>query len=180
MTAVDVSDYRGWLYNRARILAHNPADIDELAQEGAIALWQAAESYDPASGIKFTTYILNTAKWRMAQVFALGNYLGKPSQQGRNNTARTNATRKLETVLDNDLHAPLVTVNYLRVAVMARHGPEIRRAVEALPRTQSAKVYAQFWRGETDRRYNGWWYRPNTGARDQLRERLSHLRTLVD
>ncbi len=45
-----------YLYRLARRLSNNPSVIEDLVQEGSIAIQNAAGSYNPAHGVMFLTY----------------------------------------------------------------------------------------------------------------------------
>lgn len=45
-----------YLYKLARRLSNNPGVIEDLVQEGSIAILDAACSYNPAQGVMFLTY----------------------------------------------------------------------------------------------------------------------------
>lgn len=45
-----------YLYKLARRLSNNPDVIEDLVQEGSIAILDAADSYEPAQGVMFLTY----------------------------------------------------------------------------------------------------------------------------
>ena len=47
---------REYLYKLARRLSNNPDVIEDLVQEGSIAILDAAGSYDPVQGVMFLTY----------------------------------------------------------------------------------------------------------------------------
>lgn len=47
---------REYLYKLARRLSRNPDTMEDLAQEGRIAILEATSSFDPAKGVLFLTY----------------------------------------------------------------------------------------------------------------------------
>lgn len=51
-----ISRYSATVRIKASRLAHKPADIEDLMQEGLIGLFRAAMTYDGSKGAKFSTY----------------------------------------------------------------------------------------------------------------------------
>ena len=51
-----LQNYQEYLYKLARRLSNNPDMIEDLVQEGSIAILDAAGSYNPAQGVMFLTY----------------------------------------------------------------------------------------------------------------------------
>lgn len=47
---------REYLYKLARRLSRNPDTMEDLVQEGRIAILEATSSFDPAKGVLFLTY----------------------------------------------------------------------------------------------------------------------------
>lgn len=168
-----------WLLKVAWDYADDPADVQDLTQEGHIAMWRALRSYDPACGVPLPTHLMNKARWRMADVAARGTFTGKPSQAGKKHSAGTRANRNRELATDTTTSDHDVPVEPdLDAVITAYHHGEIMAAVNSLPLHQRKKVYDRFWRGVYDPRNGSWWYGRGYGARDRLRVLLEHLRGL--
>jgi RNA polymerase sigma factor (sigma-70 family) len=61
-------DYRRWLYREAyAMIPATSADLEDLVQEGAIALWRALGTYDPDKG-SLPAWLTRTARRRMLDV----------------------------------------------------------------------------------------------------------------
>ena len=55
-----------YLYKLARRLSNNPGVIEDLVQEGTIAILNAIDSYEPGRGTLFLTYVtpMVAVSWR--------------------------------------------------------------------------------------------------------------------
>lgn len=64
---LDFGDYRRWLYKTAADLlpgGYYDTGIDDLAQEGRVAMWRALETHDPARGA-LAPWVTRAARTRM-------------------------------------------------------------------------------------------------------------------
>lgn len=85
MTDLDLSDYHNWLYKTAmEMLPHAGHDpyIDDLVQEGRIAMWRALEKYDDCKGT-LAPWLTNAARMRMKDIaFGHGRWTGHTGRRG--------------------------------------------------------------------------------------------------
>lgn len=175
-----LKNYRGWLHKTASEYARDRETINDLAQEGYIAMWQAYESYVPGSSFTLSTHLMNKARWRMALVAHRESYTGMPSRKGKHDTAHTASTKGRELAVDFsvlrefDYAAP----DSMDRAMVAYHRKEIMAAINTLTPTQRRHVFNRFWLDITDRKQTSWWSREN-GVRDRLWPQLEHLQDLV-
>jgi RNA polymerase sigma factor (sigma-70 family) len=49
----------------ARFTPRGTVEVDDLVQEGRVALLLAVRSYDPAGGASFTSYAWGVVRWRL-------------------------------------------------------------------------------------------------------------------
>lgn len=183
-TKVDdiLSQYRGWLLKTAWEYADNVADVQDLAQEGHIAMWKHLETWREDSGVKLSTHLMNKARWRMAEVRQRGTYTGKPSQAGKKHSAGTGANRGKEQATDfgvSDFEVVSVTKEEVEAIMVAYHRGEIMAALNMLKPQHREKVLDWFWRGIVDSKNRAWWDGKGYGAKYKLREQLEHLKELV-
>lgn len=139
----DVAAYRRWTYRLANDLAA-PADVDDLAQEGMVALWKAKATLDESKGAA-PPYLTRAARQRMREVALRGRpYLGE-GDRSRAHGSRTHAAPdSLDGVLDrvdeglDPLPSALVDdgPDAERLDTAAR----VRAAVAALPEAERVLV----------------------------------------
>lgn len=173
-------DYKLWLFKTAWEYADSVEDAHELAQEGLIAMWRAEGSWDEKSGVPLNTHLMNKARWRMVEVHRRGNFTGKPSQAGKKHSAGTASNRGREVqVASEDLDVLTVADDY-DSALITYHYREIVDAINSLPVQQRGYVYRRFWGNDYDPKNSAWWFAKRIGARDRLKDQLSHLESLLD
>jgi RNA polymerase sigma factor (sigma-70 family) len=138
-------DYRRWLYFTANECAGSrPEIVDDLAQEGYIAMWRALPKYDPKQG-HLPSYLTYCARSRMIEVLRRGTWTGKPENRG---------ARSVEEVAHidewdgrDDLNVLLGGVDALNGVEIAYHDGEIAAALDTLSPAQRRYVIARFWLG---------------------------------
>jgi DNA-directed RNA polymerase specialized sigma24 family protein len=82
---MELDDYHNWLYKTAADLLpggyHDP-EIDDLVQEGRIAMWFAYEKYDDCKGT-LAPWITNAARMRMKDLaWGTGRWTGHTGRRG--------------------------------------------------------------------------------------------------
>lgn len=84
-SAPDLGAYRSWLYKLAADLLRGgfrDPDIDDLVQEGRIAMWKAYEAYDDCKGT-LAPWLTNAARMRMKDVATgTGRWTGHTGRRG--------------------------------------------------------------------------------------------------
>lgn len=178
-----LDSYRAWLTKTAFEVAGRSGDIvQDLAQEGHIAMWKAAQVESPA-GVKFSTYLMNAAKWRMKRCMSRRTWLGMDDRrtEGYGGTAKRIYAEDVEQGMPTDAEDLCRAADDIESFIFSYHHGEIMEAINSLSASQREKVFRRFWQGEN--LTGGWWYghakKGIPGARDILRERLSHLAELV-
>lgn len=135
---VVVESFRRWIYAMAyTITASHPADLDDVAQEGAIAIWRAVHTYDPTKG-SLASWVTTAAKQRMRNVVGRGQWTGHEPVRGFEEAERVlydpaDIEGDPETLLDG--------------MELAYHHGEIMMAIASLPPAQQRYVIARFWGG---------------------------------
>lgn len=196
--------FDGWVRACARRHCSDTARMDDVVQEGRIALWQ---TYTRSGEI---SHAIRDAERRIQQ---MSWYSPPPTgsvHEGPRYEPKTFSVQAATTTDEGDeadyLIERLGLVDHLTDVEWAYHRGEIARALEALNPRQRAYVFARFWcgaegqAGTRDSGYNDflannpqvydrngsvWSGRKQAsgkrtpGARDILRERLEHLRELV-
>lgn len=177
-----LESYRAALIRMAFEISGRPDMVQDLAQEGHIAMWRAVQGPIPAN-VKLSTFLLNQAKWRMKRCIARRTWLGMDDRRtaGYGGTARRIYAEDVEQGLPasaEDLHSTEADTDSI---IFSYHHGEIMAAINSLSVSQREKVFRRFWKGEN--LTGGWWYgharKGIPGARDILRKRLIHLSDLV-
>lgn len=172
--------YRRWLLRKAWEFTRDPERARDLAQEGWIAMWRAAQT-DPPAGVSRQTYLMNTARYRMQKCITKQTWLGMPTRRttGYGGTARRVWARDVEVA-----HGGIADLgdldekgtSYEDIEYAYHHG-EIMTALAGLTPLQRQKVFRTFWLDER-MPTGGWWY-GSGGVRERLATQLAHLRPLV-
>jgi DNA-directed RNA polymerase specialized sigma24 family protein len=104
---LDLGAYHGWLYKTAAGLlpgGYSDADLDDLVQEGRIAMWKAIDTYDDCKGT-LAPWITNAARMRMREIaHSHGRWTGHTGRRGVTDAMSKNAPRSvisLNTLLDD-------------------------------------------------------------------------------
>lgn len=183
-----VNDYRGWLYQTARqLLSDASPDLEDLVQEGRIALWEALSTYEPSRGA-LPAWLTSKARYAMLKAVQRHKWTGQPSRNlGRRwpaaepDTLSLDAERAEGVTLADLLASPDTTEQ----AELSYHHREITDALANLSPRQLTYVKARFWDGMTDREMieagmfsydpSTLWRSSKNGARDKLAKELAHL-----
>lgn len=70
MSDLTLEAYHGWLYTVAASMlpdGYHDAGIDDLVQEGRIAMWRSTTAYDPSKGA-LPSWVTRAARTRMRDV----------------------------------------------------------------------------------------------------------------
>jgi DNA-directed RNA polymerase specialized sigma24 family protein len=82
---MELDDYHNWLYKTAAGMlsgGYYDPDLDDLVQEGRIAMWKAYEKYDDCKGT-LAPWLTNAARMRMKDVaHGHGRWTGHKSHRG--------------------------------------------------------------------------------------------------
>lgn len=137
-------------------------DAEDLAQEGWIAMWVAADKAHRAGREINDAYLKQAARWTIL-----------------------NSLKKRYP----DIPTPpeeMPEESYVLEVSAAAHHDEVFAAVRALPPRQREYVYLRFWLDWSSKTQLGaagyatsLWYNPKSGAKATLQEKLSHLRSVV-
>lgn len=142
--------YRGWLYHTAIELAglrEGGQLVQELAQEGYIAMWRSLETFKPGEG-SLPHWLTSNARRRMLEVLRRGARFGKPESRGVH--SRPQSIGATEGSLDElreagwDHHADDEVEDIVLTAYM---NGAIHRALKALSPDQRRYVELRFWHG---------------------------------
>lgn len=176
-----LQDYRRWLYFMAYQMADSPADVDDLAQEGYIAMWRALDTFDPDRGA-LPPWLTRAAKMRMHDVVRRDVQFGQDykrnpgSTDGRSVSLEALAAPELADFEDR-------TADRLAEGVaLAYHHGQIHAALQNLPESQRQYVVMRFWFGMSnpeiqplvEGNVTHLWHGPK-GARARLRLALDNL-----
>jgi RNA polymerase sigma factor (sigma-70 family) len=169
-------DYLPWL----RVVAGNLAgfdspDLQDLVQEGYIAMWRALRTYDPASG-KLDYWLKFKASNRMKTIAI------RAAEHPEREPLDLDQPRTTE----GDTLADLLEGPDLIAAIdIAYHHGEIAAAIDRLTPQQRRYVIARFWLGLTGNEMvalgvfsydpSALWNSKRNGARWKLQEELKHL-----
>ena len=158
----------------ATILVDNKPDqqrINELAQEGWIAMWKALKTYDPEKW-KLAPWLTYHAKDRMRQIVIKDALLtGQPGKKGH---VRVPFEPTSDEAIESKLKAAeMAGEEFLELTY---HQGEIYRAISELAERDRIFVHDKIL---ADKSYHGW--RIEAGkmrpvAKEHLRSRLEHLR----
>lgn len=152
-------DYRKWLLAVAnRMVASSRGGkgedyegrVQELAQEGYIAMWRALDSYDPELGA-LASWLVKAAEMRMADVVRRGVSFG---QEGNRPPGTEEGLRSQRSW--NELAPVELEQVERRIAIwlseglaLAYHRGAIQRAIGQLSQDEQRYVVLRFWHGKT-------------------------------
>lgn len=134
-----LADYHRWLYKVAADLlpdSYHDKDIDDLVNEGRIAMWRAMETYDESLGA-LPSWITRAARTHMRSI-AHGNSqpTGRPATRG---SREVDTGPSLDQIDDADALIGGALDSYLQGAL-----PEF---FDALTPRQREHVFLRFWCG---------------------------------
>jgi DNA-directed RNA polymerase specialized sigma24 family protein len=116
----DFGAYHNWLYKTAADFlpgGYYDTDIDDLVQEGRIAMWKAYEAYDDCKGT-LAPWLTNAARMQMKGIAHSHNrWTGHTSRRGYTDAMSKNVSRPL--ALTALLEAPEFDERRLRMPVAA-------------------------------------------------------------
>lgn len=148
--AIILAEYRPWLLKVAHAMAYGDA-VQDLAQEGWVAMWQALRSYNGSSPLDY--WLKRKAHGRMLRVV---------TQVGWNKGKSEEKIDGLDFAIPE---SPLI---------------DLGDAMATLTERQREYVYLRFWEGydysDLTRHFgydpNSLWNSPKNGAKKKIRERL--------
>jgi RNA polymerase sigma factor (sigma-70 family) len=174
-----LGDYRGWLRKMAGVIL-GPAspDLEDLVQEGYIAMWRALGTFQEGRG-SLPYWLTFKARARMLEIAEARSWLGRPKRHPHA------AQREDDVLLDNMEDLGVAAPDLLGSTELAYHHGEIMAAIAALTPAQRRYVIARFWGGLSGKEMrelgvfsydaHGLWDSRKNGAREKLREALAHL-----
>lgn len=156
-------DYRRWLYRLAHDMlwesssARAGLTVDDLAQEGSIAMWRASQSFDAARG-HLAAHLTNAARLRMLDV-VMGK---KPSFGTEGNRGRVKVPEELVGPLPEpgSPYEPIV-----ETFLDAEADGRLVEALAAMSPTAREYVERVFWGDERLRRDRAAWREAETVIR---------------
>lgn len=168
-----LAEMRPWLGVQARrlIRGNTHADWRDVAQEGWIAGWEAAQSWNGASSIE--RWMRSKALWRMYSFLRV-------RRQFREQPFAVAEEREF----GFDPWADLAVLDDDEGAALAYHRAEILDAIREIPPRQQEYVLRSFFLGESYtevaeamgvENLSVYWSHRKYGARKRLREALAHL-----
>ncbi len=94
----DLAAYHRWLYKTAAAFLPDgfaDPDLDDLVQEGRIAMWKAYAAYDECKGT-LAPWLVNAARMRMRDIaHGTGRYTGHAGRRGWTDAAGKGKNRPL-------------------------------------------------------------------------------------
>jgi len=160
------TDHLNWIkryINQVRSPETPRLDTEDLAQEGWVAMWQAAEKAKAQGREINDAYLKQAARWKILTTLQRLRFPDLPVDP-----------------------ADIPDQPYELEPGVVGHIEEIRDAVKSLPTRQREYVYLRFWEDWSTKSQLGGagyatslWYNPNSGAKATLRAKLSHLSTVV-
>jgi len=165
-----LSDYEPWLKKQAHVISPSGDQVEDLIQEGRIAIWKALDTYDPSRG-ELYPYLTTMAYFRM------GNCLRKHRWTGYQKVSSPYVKRVPEQPMDM---TELSTTSCYVVpgsADLSYHKSEIIGALKELTIKQQQYIVNRFWLQvpHRDNVNHGVWDVKTTGAKNRLKEKLKHL-----
>ena len=180
-----IAGFRPWLYKTAQqLLPPSSPEIEDLVQEGYIAMWKALGTYKEESGA-LTAWLTVKARYRMLEVVTKGNWSGQPSRQHGRNPVQDLVPLSLDRDYDGVSLADLLAGDDMMDSLLdAYHHGEIRAAISQLTPAQQKYVYARFWGGLTTAEMkdeifgydpSGLWNSKKNGAKQKLAMALAGI-----
>lgn len=175
-------DYNSWLYKTANSLSKDSHMVEDLVQEGRIAMWKAYNSYDPDRG-PLSPWLMFKARNRMLTSVTSDRWEGTTRVPG------SLAAKIPIPVEDKYLNSESCAAS--ESYAIAFHREEIIEAVNTLTPSQRRFVYSKFWldfiTSDFVEEFGSYssavsnWYKgtKDKGAKLRLTESLEHLKELV-
>jgi RNA polymerase sigma factor (sigma-70 family) len=139
--------FRKWLYAVAYGIGADPLCIDDIVQEGYIAMWRALKTHDARKGV-VTTWITNAARMRMMAMMQRGRPFGHEARRGVVALEDRVTPDSLERLMeDGGIEVAVLSHRVLDDIVSAYHHGDIVRAVNDLPSLQRRYIVLRFWAG---------------------------------
>lgn len=159
MTEFALGDYHRWLYKTAAdLLPGGPYDpgLEDLVQEGRVALWKAAETFDEAKGT-LAPWITNAARMRMRDlVQGHGQATGHiPTKFQRVTGDADHVNRRYAEAMKDVISGPAVYIDAqenpeelaLARSVVEFAEPVLMEVLRELPEEQREYIWLRFWCG---------------------------------
>lgn len=139
--------FRKWLYAVAYGIGADPLHIDDIVQEGYIAMWRALKTHDAGKGT-VTTWITNAARMRMLDMLKRGRPLGHDARRGVVTVEDRVTPDSLDQLMeDGGAEVASLSHHVLDDIVSAYHRGAIVKAINDLPALQRRYVVLRFWAG---------------------------------
>lgn len=140
--------FRPWLYKTAYgLLSPGSPEIDDLVQEGYIAMWRAMDTFKADSGA-LTSWLTSKAKYRMLEVVHRRNWTGQPPRLHGSTPAKPPNMLSLDADRgDGVTLADILPADeeVMDAVLVAYHHGEIHKAISMLTPRQRKYVFARFW-----------------------------------
>lgn len=139
-----LADYHRWLFAVARDLAWTPSDVDDIAQEGRIAMWRALRTFEGDKG-SLPSWLTTAARMRMRDVARGRPSTGHEAVRAHNEPAVAVSLDSMEEEGEAERVFNLIdTYDYVETAY---HKGVIAKALETLSVKQREYVLLRFFAG---------------------------------
>lgn len=137
--------YEKWLYRLAYDFTHDETRVDDLVQEGRIAMWRALETWVPER-VALPTWLTGAARMRMKDLaWGHGQPTGHEEMRGRKQVDETSLDAIVEVQEGGEDSLDWLAIDALSDVEIAYHHGEIERAMDSLSPTQREYVFLRFW-----------------------------------
>lgn len=147
-----LADFRKWLLAVANRMVGGQGEdrVQDLAQEGYIAMWRALDSYDPDKGA-LASWLVKAAEMRMADVVRRGVHFGQTYKRNPGTEDGLRGERSWDTLVPIELEdvETKIAVWLSDGLALAYHRGEIQRAIGRLTPDEQRYVVLRFWHGKT-------------------------------
>ena len=168
-----LKNYEGWLRQQALTISPSGDQVEDLMQEGRIAMWQSLSRYDPEKG-SLASYLTTAAYYRMGSCLKEHRWTGSQKLS-------TKFVHRVPAVPLNEV--PTEEVPFPSSADISYHEKEIRESINQLSPRQRQYIEGRFYTDlpSKDNISHGVWDGTNTsvGAKAILRNKLKHLEEMV-
>lgn len=185
-----LADYHRWLFAVARDLAWTPSDVDDIAQEGRIAMWRALMTFDGQRG-SLPSWLTLAARSRMGEI-ARGRKpaYGHQAVRGHKEARVVVSLDSFDPETDRPVEEMFDLIDTCDHIERAYHEGEVAKALDALSPEQQQYVYLRFFCGLDTQTMQAttvamrkeypvlgkrWLWHGDTGARQHLARSLQHL-----